>query len=84
MAPNNVAEVGAFANPMRNHISEMIFSRLTRHPNTVDNNTWFDCHECWVCQRHNKLSVSVAMADKVLDPDFEQIIMLTAMMTKRS
>ena len=24
------------------------------------------------------------MADKVLDPDFEQIIMLTAMMTKRS
>ena len=67
LPPGHVPEVGGFANPMRGHKDELIFSRVTGHPNYADNNTWFDSHECWVCQRHSKLSVTVAMADRIVD-----------------
>lgn len=69
---------------MRNHEKELIFSRVTGHPNIEENNVWFDTNECWVCQRHNKFSVSVSMVDKVIDQEFQEIIVLTAMMTKRA
>ena len=69
---------------MRGHREELIFTRVTGHPNTPDNNVWFDANECWVCARHNKLSVTVGMVDKVIDQQFQDIIVLTSMMTRRA
>ena len=62
----------------------MIFSRITGHPNISENNMWFDAHECWICDKHNKLSLSVFMTDALVDQEFQDIILLTAMMHNRS
>ena len=70
LPPDHVKEVGCFSNPMRGHKDVIIFSRVTGHPNLADNNIWFDNHECWVCDKHNKMSVTVSMADKIVDQQF--------------
>lgn len=72
LPPDHVPEVGCFSNPMRQDRKqeELIFTRVTGHPNIQDNNVWYDTNECWVCSRHNKLSVSVSMVDKVIDQEF--------------
>lgn len=84
LPPNNVPELGAFANPMRNHKDEFIFCRITGHPNAIDNDTWFDTCECWICCEHTKMNVVVSTMDRHVDSEFTQIILLTAMMTKRA
>ena len=70
LPPDHVPEVGCFSTPMRGHKEELIFTRVTGHPNIADNNIWFDVNECWICARHNKMSVSVSMVDKVIDQEF--------------
>ena len=67
LPPEHVSEKGCFSNPMRGHKDELIFTRVTGHPNIPENNVWFDTSECWVCAKHNKLSVTVSMVDKVID-----------------
>ena len=68
---------------MRDHKEKLVFSRVTGHPNVPENNIWFDCNECWVCERHSKLSISVKLNEKLVDQEFQDIIMLTAMMQNR-
>ena len=83
LPPDHVPEIGSFANPMRNHRESMIFTRVTGHPNIQDRDCWFDTNECWICHKHSKLSIQVASSDKMIEQEFQDIIVLTAMMTKR-
>lgn len=83
LPPEHVPELGAHANPMKDHKDTLIFTRITGHPNAVDNDVWFDTSECWICAQHSKLTVDVRVSDRRMDKEFTQIIMLTAMMTKR-
>ena len=55
---------------MRGLKEELIFCRVTGHPNIEGGDCWYDTNECWVCKRHNKLSVSVASAEKLVDQEF--------------
>jgi len=84
LPPDHVPEVGAFANHMRGHKDQLIFTRVTGHPNYIDNSVWFDTNECWVCGRHSKMTIAASLADSLKDQEFEQIILLTSMMTKRT
>ena len=69
---------------MRDHRENFVFSRITGHPNAIDNDVWFDSSECWICAEYNKLSVVVSTNDRHVDSEFTQIILLTAMMTRRT
>ena len=84
LPPNNVPEIGAFSNPMRQQKDELVFSRITGHPNALDNDTWFDTNECWICGEHNKMNIVVTTMDRHVDSEFTQIILLTAMMSRRA
>jgi len=69
---------------MRGHREKLVFSRVTGHPNIEEDSIWFDSHDCWICDKHNKLSISVSTVDKLVDQEFQDIIMLSAMMQYRS
>jgi hypothetical protein len=64
---NHVPDVGSYANPMRGHKEKCIFSRIIGHPDLSDNNEWFDCTECWICDRWSKRSIKICRANAVPD-----------------
>ncbi len=67
MPNDNVSEKGGYGNPMRGLKDQLIFTRITGHPNTIDNNVWFDTGECWVCEQHNKFTVEVSSDERLID-----------------
>ena len=77
--PNQVPEPGCAANPMYGHGAEMIFCRVTGHPDVPDANQWFDASECWICDRWNKCSFRVANCHAMPDKEFTEIIWLGAL-----
>lgn len=84
MIPENIQnEKGTFNNPMRGHARELIFSRVTGHPDLPENNQWFDCAECWVCEEWSKVNFVVRLEERHLDQEFQDIIVLTAFLKNR-
>ena len=80
---NHVPDIGSYANPMRGHKLKCIFTRITGHPDLADNNEWFDCAECWICDRWSKRELKICRANAVPDLQFTEIILLTAFVKKR-
>ena len=78
LIPDQVTEKGAWSNPMRGHKSELLFTRITGHPDAKDAHHWVDSSECWICQKWSKVEFKVCANDAVLDKDFEEIIILSS------
>ena len=49
----------------------------------ADNNKWFDCSECWVCEKWSKQEFNVSRMLQIPDKGFTEIILLTAFVKKR-
>ena len=78
MPPEQVPEPGGAANPMNGHAQELVFSRVTGHPDYVDTNQWFDASECWICDRWSKCAFRVANCHAMPDQEFAEVVWLGA------
>ena len=72
--PDQTKDIGANANPMLGHSDKVIFTRITGHPDLLEQDQWFDSSECWICNRHNKFSFRVANCHELQDKEFMEII----------
>jgi hypothetical protein len=83
LSPNHVPDVGGGGNPMRGHTNQLVFSRITGHPDIPGAEHWVDTNECWICNKWQKKTFSACNLDALPDKEFQSIMKLTETVYRR-
>lgn len=63
MGINQVAYDLLVENPMTGYMNEIIFSRVLGHSEIEEGDFWVDTTQCWVCYKHNKVTIGYSLKD---------------------
>ena len=63
MGINQVAYDLLVENPMTGYMNEIIFSRVLGHDEIEEGDYWVDATQCWVCRKHNKVTLAYHLQD---------------------
>lgn len=64
-------------NPMENKNADLLFTRILGQPGMKNAERWLDSSECWICNKHNKLTLQMNEAKAVIDEGFKEIMQLS-------
>jgi hypothetical protein len=56
---------------------DLVFTRILGKPLIKNSDQWLDTSECWICQKHNELSIEMNEFKEINDPEFQEITHLS-------
>ena len=63
MGINQVAYDLLVENPMTGYMNDIIFSRVLGHDEIEEGDYWVDTTTCWICFKHNKVTLAYSLKD---------------------